>query len=72
MNWYKIISGRKIPGGRADGKVPSDFNQTLMEEGVEVEKEHTNDKEIAQEITMDHLEESPQYYKKLKEMEKGL
>jgi hypothetical protein len=34
--------------------------------GVEVEKEHTDDEEKARSIAMDHLEEVPNYYSKLK------
>jgi hypothetical protein len=70
MNWYK--RAKSVPGGIADDRSPSDFDPALIEEGLEVEKEHTTDKEIAQEIVMDHLMESDEYYHELKEMEKGL
>ena len=33
--------------------------------GVEVEMEHTSDKEEAKKIAMDHLKEDPHYYTKL-------
>lgn len=36
------------------------------EEGIKVEIEHTKDKELASEIARDHLNEKPDYYKKLK------
>jgi len=62
----------KIPGGRSSGKKPSDFPKDKMEKGIEIEMEHTNDKPIAQEITMDHLEEFPNYYKELEKMEEKL
>lgn len=34
--------------------------------GIEVEKEHTNNEEVAREIALDHLREDPKYYSKLK------
>lgn len=37
-----------------------------LEIGINVEMEHTNDKEKAKEIAMDHLSEEPNYYSKLK------
>jgi hypothetical protein len=60
----------KIEGGLADGKSPSDFDPKQLAEGVKIEMEHTDDKDTAAEIAMDHLAEDPDYYKKLKEVEK--
>lgn len=60
----------KIPGGLADNKKPSDFNPKSLKEGMKIESEHTSDKGIAKEISMDHLTEDPKYYKKLKTIEK--
>ncbi len=59
-----------IHGGRADGKdvIKYDLDQLLM--GIEVEQEHTPDKMTALEISMDHLEEFPDYYTRLHKMEK--
>ena len=37
--------------------------------GIKVEQEHTTDKYTALEITMDHLQEYPDYYTRLHEME---
>ena len=61
----------KIPGGLADNKKPSDFVKRKLEEGIKVEMEHTSDKAIAREIAMDHITEDPNYYKKLKTIEKS-
>lgn len=72
MNWYKKVWEEKIPGGRAAGKCPSDFDKDLLEEGIKVEMEHTTDRDIAIEIVMDHLVESEDYYKELEKMEKKL
>jgi len=71
MNWFKNAKKwkNKIPGGNADKKVPSDFPKEDVEKGHLVEFEHTNNPDIAKEITMDHLEEHPDYYSGLKHME---
>ena len=62
MNWYKKNKNRK----------PSDYNSKQMELGKEIEKEHTDNEEIAEEIAMDHLDEFPNYYTELEKMEKDL
>lgn len=60
----------KIPGGLASGKSEERFPEKKLEAGAKVEKEHTSNKEIAEEIAMDHLTEDPWYYRKLKKIEK--
>lgn len=60
----------KIHGGLADKKDPSDFDSVQLKTGIKVEREHTDDPKIAEEIAMDHLTEDPDYYKKLKKIEK--
>jgi len=69
----------KIKGGKADkmslediARKHSAFIGTIKKElemGIKVEMEHTNDKKLAQEIAMDHLEEFPDYYSRLGKME---
>jgi len=59
----------RLPGGFADKRQPKDFNKTQMKMGRKVEYEHTNDPKIADEISMDHLEEIPDYYDRLEDME---
>lgn len=66
----KMSKSDKIPGGLAEGKKPSDFPKLKIREGVKVEMEHTSDPKIAEEISMDHLAEDPDYYEKLKTIEK--
>jgi len=66
----KTIKSDKLPGGLADKKTPKDFDPKALKQGIAVEKEHTTDEQLAQEIAMDHLTEDPEYYKKLKTMEK--
>jgi len=43
--------------------------QKQLNKGVKVEMEHTDDKNRAKEIAMDHLWEDPNYYDKLKKIE---
>ena len=58
-----------MKGGRADKCKPSDFDKEQLIKGAKVELEHTGDKRIALNIAMDHLSESPTYYRKLEIME---
>lgn len=76
----KMINEDKIKGGKADNKSIKDiakkFDVTVakinkeLRMGIEVEYEHTNSKNMAKEIAMDHLMEIPDYYTRLKKMEK--
>lgn len=42
-----------------------------LEMGIKVEMEHTDDKDKAKEIALDHLWEDPKYYSKLSKIEEG-
>jgi hypothetical protein len=59
----------QLKGGKSDGKdiTKYDLKQILM--GIKIEQEHVSNKMIALEITTDHLEEIPDYYTRLIEME---
>lgn len=69
----------QIGGGLADDKTvrdiankwsaPIELINLMLKWGVDVEMEHTDDRNIAMEIALDHLMEDPLYYKRLKEME---
>jgi len=59
----------KTPGGKADDKQLKDYPKDQLEMGQKVEMEHTDDPALAREISMDHLEEFPDYYTRLKKME---
>lgn len=69
-----------IKGGKADKMSVEDiakkFNVSVdkikaqLEKGIEIEKEHTSDKEKATEIAMDHVTEFPDYYDRIEKMEK--
>lgn len=74
-----VKDANEIKGGLADKisieelskkhKVSVDKIVEQLLKGIEVELEHTNDKDKAKEIAMDHLFEMPDYYTKLKKME---
>jgi len=72
MHKIKIIlkEAEKIKGGLADKRPDSDFDAEQLKNGIKVEMEHTDDPKIAKEIAKDHLTEDPNYYKKLKKIEK--
>ena len=72
MNWYKKSRKELIPGGKAKGKNPSDFDPEALKKGIAIELEHTPDRDVAEEIAMDHLTEFPDYYEALDKMEKEL
>lgn len=61
----------KLPGGLSDRKKPTDFSSSTLDQGRRFESEHTKDKHLQTEISMDHLTEDPAYYDKLKKMEKS-
>lgn len=49
--------------------VPKYFVERQLQNGIRVELEHTNDKEVAEKIALHHLAETPEYYIKLSKME---
>ncbi len=77
--WHKINDSEDLEGGKADKMTPQEIakkhgviiDKIISEllKGIKVEMEHTNDRDKAYEITMDHLFEMPDYYTKLDEME---
>lgn len=62
-----------LTGGRGDCLPDSDFDARDLADGIEHELEHVNakDRAIAKEIAKDHLAEDPDYYRKLKQIEKA-
>jgi DNA topoisomerase-1 len=74
------VLGKALKGGLADGmtvrdvakkhKVPVAQIQKQLRMGAAVELEHTGKSRLAMEIAMDHLAEMPDYYTRLKKMEK--
>ena len=71
--------GDVVPGGLAKGLTLNDIAEkhgvsvdmmvAEFKKGIAVEMEHTTDREVAKEITLDHLFEDPKYYDKLKKVE---
>lgn len=61
----RALRQERIPGGRASGMRPEDFDPEQLAAGIEVELEHTTSRRVAREIAMDHLVEDPRYYEKL-------
>ena len=53
-----------------DPRPDKQYNQNQLQEGIILELEHKNDVKIAKKIAKDHLDEMPDYYTKLKEIEK--
>jgi len=73
MSWFKKISKKSgLKGGLADDIPDSNFNQKELNDGISVELEHTDDRELSKDISKDHLEEFPEYYTELKKMEDKL
>ena len=51
-------------------KVEPDYIRRQLERGIKVEHEHTTKLRVARQIALAHLGEDPDYYKKLKKVEK--
>lgn len=46
------------------------YPKKKLKEGMNIEKEHTKNKKAQRIISKNHLDEDPNYYKKLKKIEK--
>ena len=69
LHGYLLKSAESMAGGLADKKPDSKYDPEQVAEGIETELEHTDDIDEAKEIAKDHLEEIPDYYERLEEME---
>lgn len=80
QNRFKLKSNRSNPikGGKGDDLEYDEVDRKQLKEGIDVEQEHVRrdktktweeKKKFAADIAMDHLEEDPEYYTKLKKME---
>ena len=75
-----LFEGNTIKGGKADKmtakdiadkfKLPVSKINAQITKGVKIEIEHTDNKQRATEIAMDHISEFPDYYDRLETMEK--
>jgi Protein of unknown function (DUF5661) len=59
-----------LKGGIADGKPIIAYDLEELLTGIKFEMEHTRDGLIALEIAMDHLEVIPDYYSRLRRLER--
>ena len=59
-----------LHGGKADNVPSSAFPAKKLRDGMKVEREHTSNRKVTEEIAKDHLSEDMDYYEKLKKMEK--
>lgn len=53
-------------------RVSVEYIKKQLVRGIQVEKEHTSDPEVAREIALDHLGERPDYYIRLEKVEEEL
>ena len=65
------IASQFLKGGRFNelGKKKEDFDPEQIKMGIEIEKEHSPNLEMAERIALDHLSEIPDYYNRLHDME---
>ena len=76
---YFISEKEHFKGGEADNLSLEDIAkkhdvdikdlEKELKKGIEIEMEHTDSKDKAEEIAKDHLVEFPDYYTRLKKME---
>ena len=72
MNWFKKISKKSDLKNIVKDRSFYDYNQKNRELGEKIELEHTNSKNTAKEIAMDHLDEFSNYYVELEKMEEKM
>ena len=59
-----------LTGGVADGKAITAYDLDELLTGMKFELEHTSDRFVALELAMDHLERIPNYYSRLRRLER--
>jgi hypothetical protein len=72
MDNFKRFLNKKTPSVEqiaAKHKKDVRYITKQLEAGIKVEMEHTNKKAVATEIALDHLNERPDYYQRLKKVE---
>lgn len=67
-----IISTAELDCKVKNERKDEDYDAEQLKKGIEIELEHTKDKELAKSIAMDHLDEHPRYYEFLTKMEKEM
>jgi hypothetical protein len=56
--------------GKGKGRRASEFSAKEVRMGIEHELEHTDDPDLAEQIAIDHLAETPDYYTRLQAVER--
>lgn len=67
----KIKSHRSVEQIAKKHRIDVSFVQKQLKMGIAIEHEHTKDKDLATDIALQHLDEIPDYYTRLKKMEKS-
>ena len=66
---HKIKSHKSVEQIAKKHRLDVSFIKTQLKMGVPIEHEHTGDKDLATDIALQHLDEIPDYYTRLKKME---
>ena len=66
---HKLKSHRTVESIAKKHRQDISFVKNQLKMGIAIEREHTKDKDLAADIALQHLDEFPDYYTKLKKME---
>ena len=66
---HKLKSHRTVESIAKKHRQDISFVRNQLKMGIAIEREHTKDKDLAADIALQHLDEFPDYYTKLKKME---
>ncbi len=66
---HEVKSHKSIEGIARKHRLEISFIKKQLEIGIKIEHEHTKDKDLATDIALQHLDEIPDYYTRLKKME---
>lgn len=69
--YSRIADVLRQEGLYQEGDIIEGVTNEAIEQGTAIEMEHTDDREVAEQIALDHLMEDPDYYKKLATIEKA-
>ncbi len=66
---HKLKSHKTVESIARKHRLDVSFVRNQLKMGIKVEREHTKDNELATDIALQHLDEIPDYYTRLKKME---
>jgi len=66
---HKVKSHKSVEEIAKKHRLEVSFVKNQLEMGIPIEHEHTKDKDLATDIALQHLDEIPDYYTRLKKME---